>query len=158
MILDARGHEKTKQLFSRLDMDERILAGHRIGFSMATIRFYAAKGLLGPVNRTTNGRRSFGHIELACLKIIACCRDAGTSLNSIQQLSARRDGTITPCEVVRQLVDQRIAEVRGKIEFMKAFVSNLETLPKKCSSGCCGAVPSECVVFQYLNCCGAHGE
>jgi MerR family transcriptional regulator, copper efflux regulator len=118
------------------------------GFSVAAIRFYEAKGLLGPVDRTANGRRSFGHIELASLKFIARCRDAGMSLDSIQQLLALRDGTITPCDNVRQLVDQRIAEVREKIESMKAFVTNLEALSKQCLPGCCGAAPSDCVVFQ----------
>jgi len=118
------------------------------GFSVAAIRFYEAKGLLGLVDRTANGRRSFGPAELASLKFIARCRDAGMSLDNIQQLLALRDGTITPCEDVRQLVDQRIAEVREKIESMKAFVTNLEALSKQCSPGCCGPAPSECVVFQ----------
>ena len=121
---------------------------NKSGFSFAAIRFYEQKGLLGRVNRTSNGRRCFGQTEFASLKFIARCRDAGMSLDSIQQLLALRDGTITPCDEVRQLVDLRIAEVRAKIESMKAFVTNLEALSKQCAPNCCGPTPSECVVFQ----------
>ena len=118
------------------------------GFSVAAICFYEQKGLLGHVDRTASGRRNFGPAELASLKFIARCRDAGMSLDSIQQLLALRDGTVTPCDNVRQLVDQRIAKVREKILSMKAFVTNLEALSKQCSPSCCGSAPSECVVFQ----------
>lgn len=58
----------------------------KTGFSVAAIRFYEQKELSACVDRTSNGGRSFGQTEFASLNFNARCRDAGMSLDSIQQL------------------------------------------------------------------------
>lgn len=55
------------------------------GFSVPTLRFYEAEGLISPVPRDGAGRRVYGEAELGRVNTIRCLRGAGLSLPEMKR-------------------------------------------------------------------------
>lgn len=55
------------------------------GFSVPTLRFYEAEGLIPPVPRDGSGNRVYGEDELSRVNTIRCLRKAGLSLPQMKR-------------------------------------------------------------------------
>jgi DNA-binding transcriptional MerR regulator len=63
------------------------------GLAQSRIRYYEAQGLLGPVQRTANGYRSYGTDTTHLLGIITTAQEAGFSLDEIRNLLPQPDSS-----------------------------------------------------------------
>lgn len=103
------------------------------GLTVDTIRFYEKQGLLKRSTRTGGGFRLFGPHEIQALKFIRKAQYLGFSLQEVRELLVlQRDG-VEACEGVRELVNQKLASVRGKIEELRKLEGNLESALLMCN-------------------------
>jgi DNA-binding transcriptional MerR regulator len=58
----------------------------RSGLPPSRLRFYEASGLIGAVQRKTNGYREYSEQTLQTLQVITCAQQAGFSLEEIRNL------------------------------------------------------------------------
>jgi DNA-binding transcriptional MerR regulator len=100
----------------------------RSGFTPATLRYYEGIGLLAPAGRSDAGYRLYDETSLARLRFIARAKQLGCTLDEIADLIAAWDGG--QCAHVQQrlrtTVATKIAEARGRIAELGAFVAVLQ--------------------------------
>lgn len=62
----------------------------KTGFSISTLRYYEELGILKP-NRSTEGYREYGAIDLEWVQFIVRLKNTGMSLKTIQRYSTLRE-------------------------------------------------------------------
>jgi MerR family transcriptional regulator, copper efflux regulator len=120
----------------------------RADCTVAAIRFYEEKGLLGKADRTSNGRRMFGTEDVNRLTFIRNCRDGGMGLDDISRLLAMLDQTVQPCEEAKAVVEERLQDILHKISDLQRTAKMLEKIVKACDPNCCGTKPLDCTIFE----------
>jgi len=132
----------------------------RTGLSVDTIRFYEKAGLLPRPARSGGGYRLYGEHEIADLEFIQQAQHLGFSLNEIRELFAIRRHPDEACAHVRDLIVQKLAIVRGKIEELRALEAGLADALKQCSEtlrkparhqGCCPVLEEIAVATSKRN-------
>jgi len=103
------------------------------GLTVDTIRFYEKQGLLKRSTRTEGGFRLFGPPEIQALKFIRRAQDLGFSLQEVRELLVLQREGVEACEDVRELVNQKLTSVRGKIEELRKLEGSLERALRKCN-------------------------
>jgi MerR family mercuric resistance operon transcriptional regulator len=122
------------------------------GLTVDTIRFYEKQGLLKRSNRTEGGFRLFGPQQIEALKFIRKAQYLGFSLQEVRELlGLQRDG-VEACEGVRELVSQKLASVRGKIEELRKLEGSLAGALRTCNRSLRKISPAEdeCPVLEEL--------
>jgi DNA-binding transcriptional MerR regulator len=107
-------------------------AAKETGLSVDTIRFYEKEGLLKRSLRTEGGFRLFGQRDLRDLKFIRKAQELGFSLQEIRELLFLQGDGIDSCEHVRELLEQKVASVRGKIEELRKLQRSLDHALQQC--------------------------
>lgn len=107
-------------------------AAKQTGLSVDTIRFYEKEGLLKRSTRTEGGFRVFGQHEIHALKFIRQAQQLGFSLQEIRELVLLQGDEIESCEHVRELLEQKVASVRGKIEELRKLQRSLKHAQHQC--------------------------
>lgn len=102
------------------------------GLSVDTIRFYEKEGLLKRSTRTEGGFRLFGQREIDALKFIRKAQELGFSLQEVRELLFLQGDGIESCEHVRELLEQKVAGVRGKIDALRKLQRGLERALRQC--------------------------
>ena len=105
----------------------------RTGLSVDAIRFYEKAGLLPRPVRSSGGYRLYGEQEIADLEFVQKAQRLGFSLNEIRELFAIRRHPDEACAHVRDLIVQKLAIVRSKIEELRALEAGLADALKQCS-------------------------
>lgn len=90
-----------------MDMLDIAEVARRTGLTVRALRFYEARGLVGPL-RTAGGRRCYGAGELARLNAVVALKRAGFSLAEIARLLHERRPDLG------RLVAARLAEVERR--------------------------------------------
>jgi MerR family transcriptional regulator, mercuric resistance operon regulatory protein len=108
------------------------VAAKETGLSVDAIRFYEKKGLLKRSPRTEGGFRLFGQREIEDLKFIGRAQELGFSLQEVRELLLLQGGEIDSCEHVRELLEQKVASVRGKIGELRKLRSSLGHALRQC--------------------------
>ena len=103
------------------------------GLSIDAIRFYEKQGLLKEPQRTEGGFRLFSAEDLHTLTFIQRAQQLGFSLGEIRELIIVRDGRTQACSHVRDLLDQKLAAVRKKIEELQELERELQVALRKCN-------------------------
>lgn len=85
------------------------------GTTAKTVRFYEASALLPPAPRTASGYRDFTPETVARLDFIRRGRAAGLTLTQIREVLQIRDTGCAPCQHVRRLLAERLAELDAQI-------------------------------------------
>ena len=125
------------------------LARHS-GVPATTLRYYEQVGLVPQPRRTESGYRAYDQETLTRLAFIRAAQAVGLTLAQIRDVIAIRDGGRAPCQHVRELVDQRRADVRVKIRELQQLEADLDRVsamaarldPAECDpSGICSAIP-----------------
>ncbi len=98
------------------------------GANAKTIRFYEAEGLMPEPARLASGYRSYNDESVSRLEFILKAKRLGLSLHDIQSVLQLHDAEEATCVHVRDLLDQKIAEVETTIEALQAFKGDLAAL------------------------------
>jgi MerR family transcriptional regulator, copper efflux regulator len=85
------------------------------GVTRKAVRVYEAKGLLRPADRSPTGYRLYDHHDVELLTFIRRARTLGLHLDDIGQILAIRGGGAPPCAAVRDLLDERIADLDATV-------------------------------------------
>ncbi len=83
-----------------------------------TVRHYTRLGLLTPKKNPVNGYKHFTQDDLQRLRFIVRARDLGFSLGDVQAIFERADQGDSPCPAVREIIEQRLIEVKRKLDDM----------------------------------------
>jgi DNA-binding transcriptional MerR regulator len=103
------------------------------GLSVDAIRFYQRERLVRQTARTDGGFRLFGPGDIQTLRFIRQAQELGFSLSDIRQLLYLESGKDETCSHVRDLLEQKLAAVRGKIAELKKLERNLKLGLRKCN-------------------------
>src|SRR5712692_10382397 len=104
----------------------------KTGLSVDAIRFYEKAGLLPRPARTEGGYRLYYQREVADLEFIQKPQQLGFSLNEIRELFSIQRHPQEVCVHVRDLIAQKLAVVRGKINELERLEAGLEDALKRC--------------------------
>jgi len=96
------------------------------GVSVHTIRYYSRIGLLKPGRDPENGYRVFEHSDLSRLNFIRRAQNLGFTLNEISEILDIAGEGDSPCQRVREILQQRIQENKMKIEHLVDLQSRME--------------------------------
>lgn len=86
-----------------------------------TVRFYTREGLLHPQRNPDNGYKQYNSDDLTRLKFARKARQLGFSLAEIQSILGQADHDNSPCPMVRDIFESRLAEVETKLSELEAL-------------------------------------
>ncbi|MBN9607919.1 MAG: heavy metal-responsive transcriptional regulator [Actinobacteria bacterium 69-20] len=98
------------------------------GATPKTIRFYEEAGVLPEPARTLGGYRNYGADAVDRLAFIGHAQAAGLSLRQIRQILAIHDGGNPPCAHVRNVLTERLDDVRAQMAELITLETHLEML------------------------------
>lgn len=108
-------------------------AAKATGLSIDAIRFYQRERLVRQTARTEGGFRLFGADDIQTLCFIRKAQELGFSLSDIRQLVYLESGKDETCSHVRDLLEQKLAAVRGKMGELKKLEGKLKLGLRKCN-------------------------
>ncbi len=85
------------------------------GVNPDTVRFYTRENLLKPTRNPDNNYQQFDAEDLRRLRFARKARQLGFSLPEIRQILEQADDHHSPCPMVRDVFQQRLAEVEREI-------------------------------------------
>jgi DNA-binding transcriptional MerR regulator len=104
----------------------------KTGLSVDAIRFYEREGLVPRPARTKGGYRLYRQPEIADLEFIQKAQQLGFSLKEIRELFSIQRHPQETCVHVRDLIAQKLAVVRGKIQELKTIEAALVASLRQC--------------------------
>lgn len=93
----------------------------RTGIGVETLRFYERSGLLSRPARTEGGYRLYDSEALDTLEFIKRAQTLGFTLDEIKRIIAESQAGLSPCDEVREIVRQRLAELDERLEQMQRY-------------------------------------
>lgn len=93
----------------------------RTGIGVETLRFYERSGLLSQPARTEGGYRLYDSEALDTLEFIKRAQTLGFTLDEIKRIIAESRAGQSPCDEVREIVRQRLAELDERLEQMQRY-------------------------------------
>lgn len=87
----------------------------RTGFSLDTLRYYEREGLIGPIERTAGGRRTYRQEHLDWLDLVKCLRDTGMPISDLKLYTALSEDATTLDERL-ELLEAHDREVQASID------------------------------------------
>jgi MerR family transcriptional regulator, copper efflux regulator len=106
------------------------------GLTRKALRVYEAKGLLHPVDRTPAGYRLYDQRDVELLTFIRRARTLGLHLDDIRKVVATRSGGIPPCDAIRDVLDERIADIDTTVEKLLSLRRSLISARRR-ADNCC---------------------
>lgn len=100
------------------------------GVNVETIRFYQRKELLPEPDKPYGGIRRYGEADVARVKFVKSAQRLGFSLEEVAGLLRLDDGA--HCDEARVLAEQKLEDVRGKLEDLQRIESVLARLVHDC--------------------------
>lgn len=91
------------------------------GVGIETLRFYERSGLLDTPVRTEAGYRLYGRDALMTLEFIKRAQILGFTLTEIKRIIEESSAGISPCDEVREVVRQRLAELDERLQQMQLY-------------------------------------
>lgn len=126
------------------------LVARRTGATVPTVRYYEDIGLLPPAARTEAGQRSYDEHTVRRLVFIRRCRDFGFSIEQVRELVGLVDEPNRPCAEVRDIAVAHLAQVRHKLEELRALEASLSAFVCSCDSACSGGPAVDCTILEDL--------
>ena len=100
------------------------------GVNVETIRFYQRKGLLPEPKRAYGRIRRYGEADVARVKFVKSAQRLGFSLDEVAGLLRLEDGT--HCHEARVVAEQKLIDVREKLDALQRIESALARLVDDC--------------------------
>lgn len=125
------------------------LAEH-VGVPTSTVRYYERIGLLSGPSRTSSGYRDYDPDDAARLLFVTRARRTGLSCDQVSTLLGIWAGThcASAAQRVGQLIDEKQAEIVERIEELRGFASQLDSVREALS-----AEPPPAACRADLTCC-----
>ncbi len=102
------------------------------GFSVETIRFYEAKGLIEPAARTDANYRVYGERHLERLRFIRHCRALDMSLDDVAALVAFDAQKPEDCREAHAMIARHVTAISEKIRELQLLREHLLALALRC--------------------------
>lgn len=102
------------------------------GVNVETIRFYQRKGLLPRPRRVYGSIRRYGAADVARVKFVKSAQRLGFSLDEVAGLLRLEDGS--HCDEARTAAEQKLADVRAKLDDLHRIEVALTQLVGRCSA------------------------
>jgi DNA-binding transcriptional MerR regulator len=96
------------------------------GVEAHVVRFYARAGLIRPTRHAANGYRQFVAIDVKRVRFIRAAQSLGFTLVEIREVMRRSHQRKTPCPLVRDIIVQRLAENRERLEYVSALQDRMQ--------------------------------
>lgn len=135
-------------------MDEKIKntfkigeAARRAGVNKETIRYYERRDLIPEPDRRRSGYRIFTQRHVDQIKFIKRAQDLGFTLSEIKELLALRLDENTPCEPVRIKAQEKLDDVKQKIQDLNRMKNVLAKLIQECKAN---GTTEDCVILNAL--------
>lgn len=117
------------------------------GMSASAVRFYEARGLIGPAARAANGYRTYGARDLKILAFIGRAQRLGFGLKDIAAFLAEtaREGPSTETLLARLQaklaeIDAHIADARRRRREIVVLMDELRERPPRRATASCEAL------------------
>ena len=119
------------------------------GLSVDTIRFYEKQSLIPLAQRTDAGYRVYDENTVDRLQLISRAQSLGFSLQEIRELLLIEDGQPDGCSHVRDLIVDKVKQVKEKIAGLRRIEKGLAKAQEQCSTAkrSCSA---QCPILQEL--------
>ncbi|MCW4152510.1 MerR family transcriptional regulator [Halomonas sp. 18H] len=98
----------------------------KAGVTAETVRHYTREGLLAPRRDPHNGYHLFDHTDLERLQFIQRARTLGFSIAEIHQILEHADQGDSPCPLVRDLMAERLPQIRARIRELEELAARME--------------------------------
>lgn len=102
------------------------------GVNVETVRYYQRRELLAVPTREAGSIARYPESSLKRLRFIKRAQGLGFSLEDVQALLSLDDGQA--CSSARELGERKLAEVRERIQTLRALERVLEELVGRCST------------------------
>lgn len=113
----------------------------RANVNSQTIRYYERRKLLQPSERSASGYRFYSVLELKQILFIKYAQDIGFTLKEIRELLILRKRGNESCSEVQKKSEEKLKDVRRKIQLLKRMESALVGLISDCSKRSVSACP-----------------
>lgn len=126
----------------------------RTGLTVDAIRFYEREQLLHAAARSSGGFRLFSVGDVEDLTFIRNAQELGFSLDEIRELLSLKRESHPDCNQVEQLLEHKIAIVRGKIAALRKLERELLTAAADCKlnlSRATSGSPENCPVLSEIS-------
>lgn len=107
----------------------------KIGLTPDAIRFYERSALLPRPARTAGGFRQYTENDVNTLEFIRQAQGLGFTLREVGELLELRRTRLQPCTPVRQRLERKLAQVRGKLTTLRTLESELKAALRNCELG-----------------------
>ncbi|MEP6888945.1 MAG: heavy metal-responsive transcriptional regulator [Nitrospirales bacterium] len=104
------------------------------GVNIQTVRYYERLRLLAAEGRLPSGYRVYTQLSVRRLGFIKRAQGLGFTLKEIQGLLNLRVRTTARCADVRRSAQEKLKEVKSKVEDLKALARSLGRLIETCRS------------------------
>ncbi len=104
----------------------------KTGLTVDAIRFYEKEGLLPRPTRTRGGYRLCQESQVADLEFIQKAQRLGFSLSEIRELFSIQRHPQETCNHVRDLIEQKLGLVRGKMAELQRLETELSAALRQC--------------------------
>jgi MerR family transcriptional regulator, copper efflux regulator len=108
------------------------IVAKRIGLSVDAIRFYERRALLPRAARTEGGFRRYGEGDVETLVFIRRVQGLGFKLSEIRGLLKLRGDRLQPCAPVRRRLQEKLADVQGKLSDLQKLEHELRLALRSC--------------------------
>lgn len=98
----------------------------RGGVTAETVRHYTREQLLAPKRHPDNGYQLYSTTDLERLQFIQRARKLGFSVAEIRDILAHADQGDSPCPLVRDLLANRLPQIRAQIQELEALAQRME--------------------------------
>ncbi|MGM0982823.1 MAG: MerR family transcriptional regulator [Pseudomonadota bacterium] len=96
------------------------------GVTAETVRHYTRERLLHPERHPVNGYQLFGQADLDRLRFIQRARTLGFGVAEIRDILDHADHGDSPCPMVRDLLANRLPQIREQIRELESLASRME--------------------------------
>ena len=119
----------------------------RAGVNVETLRFYERKGLLPSPPRRGSGYRQYPAESVRRIRFIKRAQELGFTLEEVRELLSLRGRSGAMPSDVRTRAQRKLADIRRKIDDLKAIERALGLLTDSCT----GDGPlDECPILHHL--------
>lgn len=108
------------------------MVAKRIGLSVDAIRFYERSSLLQRPPRTRGGFRQYEENDVETLAFIRRVQGLGFKLKEIRSLLSLRGSRLQPCAPVRRHLEEKLADVHGKLADLQRLEHELRVALHSC--------------------------
>ena len=120
------------------------------GCSVPTIRYYEQIGLIPRAKRRSSGHRVYDASAAQLLGFIRRCRDFGFTIERTRALSSLADGRSRACLEARDIGQEHLKAVRGRMLELLDLERSLSRFVDACTSLCADGPAPKCTILKDL--------